>query len=74
MQLSKKAKKLVHAALIGFTTGVLTAAQLAFLAPGGWTEKKVVVAALVGIVVAGLGRAAGAVLESMNTADSPNTP
>lgn len=74
MRLSKKQKKYVHAALTGFITGVLTAAQLAFAVPGGFTEKKAIIAALVGMVTGGLARMAGALLDSMNTTDSPNVP
>lgn len=71
MQLSKNQKKLVHAALIGFVTGVLTAVQVAVQA-GHLTEKGVLLAAAVGVVTGGVGRAAGAVLERMSTTDSPN--
>lgn len=74
MTLSKKQKKLLHAALIGFVTGALTALQLAMITPGGFTETKALVALGVGILTGGIGRAAGALLESMQTTDSPNPP
>jgi hypothetical protein len=71
MTLSRKQKKYVHAALIGFATGVLTALQTAMLAPGGLTESKAALAAGVGLLTAGIGRAAGAVLESIATTEGP---
>jgi hypothetical protein len=69
MKLTSRQKKLWHSVLIGFATGSLTALQIALTT--GLTEKKAVVAALVGAVVAGLARAIGAVLAWIETSDAP---
>jgi len=59
--LSAKQKKWLHAGVMGFVTGALTAAQIAFTT-GGLTQKKVAIAALVAVLCGGFARAAGAIL------------
>ena len=73
MTLSKVQKKYLHAALVGFATGALTATQVA-MQTGHLTEKGVLLAAGVGIATGGIGRLAGALLNAMSTTDSPNAP
>lgn len=69
MTLSKRQTQLAHAALIGFATGVLAALQIA--ATGGLTEKKAIIAAAIGVFWAGISRAAGALLNVVQTTDPP---
>lgn len=69
MKLSKRQTQLAHAALIGFVTGGLAAVQIAVTS--GLTEKKAIVAFAIGVFWAGISRAAGAVLNVVQTTDAP---
>ena len=71
IRLTKKQKKLLRAVVVGFATGALTSLQFALTS--GLTEKKAVVAAVFGALVAGLARVAGAVLASIDTSEGPQT-
>jgi len=71
IRLTKQQKKLLHAVVVGFATGALTSLQFALTS--GLTEKKAVVAAVVGALIAGLARVAGAVLASIDTPAGPQT-
>lgn len=70
MKLSKRQTQLAHAALIGFATGALTAVQIAVTS--GLTEKKAIIAFVVGVFWAGVSRAAGALLNVVQTTDTAN--
>lgn len=72
MQLSRSQKKLWHSVVVGFATGALTSLQFALTS--GLTEKKAVVAALFGAIVAGFARVAGAVIAWIDTTDAPAPP
>lgn len=72
MILSRRQKKLWHATYIGFVTGVLAAGQAALTV--GLTEKRALGAALIGILAGGLARAAGALLDGIQTDDTPQPP
>lgn len=69
IRLTQRQKKLWHSVLIGFATGSLTALQIAVTS--GLTEKKAVVAAVIGAIAAGAARAIGAVLAWIETSDAP---
>ena len=71
MTLSQHQKKVLHAVIIAFVTGALTAAQVALTS--GLTEKKALLAAAVGIVIGGTSRAVGALLAALETSD-PSPP
>lgn len=69
IRLNRKQKKFLHSVIIGFGTGALTSLQFALTT--GLTEKKAVIAALFGALVAGLARVAGALLASLDTPEAP---
>ena len=71
MRLSRSQKKLWHSVLIGFATGALTTLQIALTS--GLTERKAIIAAVIGAVAAGLARAIGALLAWIETTD-PKPP
>lgn len=73
MKLSKRQTQLAHAAIIGFATGVLAAVQIA-IATGGLTEKKGLIAAAIGVFWGGISRMAGALLNVVQTTDTPALP
>lgn len=72
MKLSRSQKKLWHSVIVGFATGALTSLQFALTS--GLTEKKAVIAALFGAIVAGFARVAGAVIAWIETADPEPPP
>jgi len=72
MMLSAQQKKLVHTIAVAFATGALTALQIGLTT--GLTEKKALVALVIGATVAGLSRVAGALLSEIQTSEPKPAP
>lgn len=71
MTLTKVQKKYVHAAINGFSIGALTAAQLAFQGGVSLLEKKAWLVIAAAVLAGGVSKMAGAIIDAMNTTDSP---
>jgi hypothetical protein len=69
MTLSANQKKWLHAILMGFITGALTAAQVVLAT--GFTSKAALVGAAAGILGGGVARVAGVILARI---EQPATP
>jgi len=67
MMLSTKQKKLLHTIAVSFAAGALTVLQVGLTT--GLTEKKALIALLIGALVGGLSRVAGSLLAAIQTSE-----